>query len=40
VIGTAGLLALVGTDPVIAQHKMQGFPAASDIKEDGFMGAL
>ena len=31
VIGTAGLLALVGSEPVMAQQMMQGFPATSDI---------
>ena len=37
---TAGLAAFVGTDPVIAQHRMQGFPATSDIKEHRFVFTL
>ena len=40
VIGTAGLSDLVGKDPVMAQHKMQGLEANSDIEENRFVLTL
>jgi len=39
-IGRAGLFALRGTDPVIAQHRMQGLPAMSDIEDHRFCFAV
>ena len=35
-IGTAGLSALPGSEPVIAQHRMQGAADRSDIEEHRF----
>ncbi len=39
-IGTAGLAAFVGTEPVIAQHKMQGLFWKSDIQKYRFFVTL
>lgn len=39
-IGTAGLAAFVGTEPVMAQHKMQGLLCRSDIDKYRFLVTL
>ena len=39
-IGTAGLAAFVGTDPVIAQHRIQGLFLRSDIEKYRFIVTL
>ena len=39
-IGTAGLAAFVGTEPVMAQHKIQGLLCRSDIYKHRFLVTL
>jgi hypothetical protein len=39
-IGTAGFISLVGSEPVIAQQRIQGFPAPSDVEKDCFIFSL